>query len=774
MMEFKIDGVVCPLAAGDVYLPGYSAKRLRSVEAWREGSTLKLSVSATAEVERLFGFALDLHRGVDFNDSYHHAELIVDGVVVFEGRVVLLGVEHTAEGDSYNVEVRSGGDDWAESAALKRLNKSSVACNRTMTMAGVRQSWSDEGAVRMLPVRRDSYPEPAPTGLFVSQQMLLPQDYVPFISVRDVIRSIMLDSGYTLRSDFLDTAFARRLMISGAYHRPNVEAAYAQMGFKAMRTVSTTATAGVLGRVDMRNPVMADSLGALVDTVNPNVEDEEGVPLGDAYSAGGCFRFELGEPTFVPRREINVAFDLHLRYTTDYRIVSSKRLKGFDRVYLGNNCYVDTVLQNPFKDMRNSITAGVLYKLFIFDYNPELTYMLSGVGNITAAVSNVVFDAEFSGRPALYFKAATDEIFVPYLNDWALYEGYVKERGERTVELTVRTPYELCTPTSPRRFNDLSIEGAEQGQKITLHARCSITPVFSGAAGYGQELTFADMANHDIAQATLLGALAQMFNLCIYSHRPSRTLYIEPYDDFFSAEECDWRGRQVEESLTYDECAVESFECTKLGYQHPDGAAARMVVGEGKELGMWSYVNNSYAAKHATDTRRNALFMPTASFSGALSMAPSAEILTVGDRDSVAEGDYIAPRIALYYGMQPLPEDEIWPEGEGDDYPLVAFHAPAMGETLCYDDRDGCKGLHSYFDAELQQEAMRQRLTVRVMLHPEEYISLFDPATEGATIRSRFRLAVGGDSSLFRLDEVVDYDAEHHIATCRFQRLMVD
>lgn len=772
-MVFKIDGVVCPLA-DKVELPKYNAKRLRSVEAWREGRALRVRISSTTEVDRLFGFALDLHRASDFNDSYHRAELIVDGVVLFEGRATLLGAEHAIKGDSYEVEVRSGGDEWAESAAVTRLNKSSIECNRRMDMSSVEESWSDDGAVRMLPIRRDSYPEPASTGLFVSQQMLLPQDYFPFISLREILRSIMRDSGYTLQSDFLDTVFAKRLMISGAYHRLNVTAAYAQMGFKAMRSVSTTATAGELGRVDLRNPVMAESVGALVNTVNPNVEDEAGVPLGEAYSAGGCFRFEYGEPVFVPKREIKVAFDLHLRYKTDYRIVSSKRLKGFDRIYVGNNCYVDVVLQNPFKDMRNNIVAGVQYKLFIFDYSPDVTYYIPGVGEFSEAISTVTFDAEYSDTPKLYYKQAEDAIYVPYLNDWALYEGYVAERGERSVELTIRTPFEVCTPTSPRRFSDLSIEGAEAGQSITLLARCSITPIFGGAAGYGEAITFEDVANHDISQATLMEAVAQMFNLCIYSHRPSHTLYIEPYDTFFNGRVCDWRERQTGESLAYEECVAESFECTKLGYQPSDGAAARMVEGEGKELGMWSYVNKSYAAKHATDTRRNALFMPTASFSGALSMAPTAEVLTVGDRDTVDDDDYITPRIILYYGLQSLPADELWPAGEGDSYPLAAFHSPTHHETLCYDDRDDCEGLHRHFDSELRQGAMRQWLTTKIVLHPEEYVALFDPANDGATIRSRFRLRVGSDSSLFRLDEIVDYDVESHIATCRFQRLLED
>lgn len=773
-MTLRIDGVECPLVDRGIQLPCYNAKRLRSVEAWREGEVLTFRIRATTEVERLLGYACDLHRGQEFNDSYHHAELSVDGVTIFAGRVVLLGAEHSLDGDSYEVEVRSGGDEWAESAARTRLNKSSVECSRVMNMLGVRESWEDDGAVRMLPVRRDSYPEPAPTGLYVAHEVLLPQDYFPFISVREVVRSIMQDSGYTLRSDFLDTEFAERLMFSGAYRRLNVEAAYAQMGFKAVRTTSTTAVAGSLGKVDLCNPLIATNAGNIVDTVNPNTEDEDGIPNGEAYAAGGCFRFESGRPVFVPKREINAAFDIHLRYTTDYRIASSSRLKGFNRIYVGDNCYVDVDLQNPYDDMRDEIVPGVQYKLFIFDYDPEMMYSLKGFGDINSAVTSVTFDAESTADVRLYCKSAKETLYRLYLGDWALYEGFVEERGVRTVELTIRTPYRLCTPTSPRRFDDISIEGADEGQQIVILPRCSITPIFGGAAGYGEELSFEDVANHDITQSKLIEALVHMFNLCIYSHRPSHTLYVEPYDDFFSGAEHDWRHRQVGESLIAEECAAESFESTTLGYQPADGAAARITTGQDKELGTWHFASSSYAAKHASDTRINPLFMPTASYAETLSLAPTASMLTVGDRDLIAEDDYIAPRIVLYYGMQPLPKGELWPQGRGDRYPLAAFHMPAMDETLCFDDRDGCKGLHRYFDNELREDTMRQWLTTDIVLHPEEYVALFDPASEGANIRSRFRLRTGGDSSLFRLDEIVAYDPERHVATCRFKRLMVD
>lgn len=772
MVELRIDGVSCPLADGRITLPKYDATKLSSVEAWREGERVEARIKINAGTQVLFSFAHDLHRVEEYNDSYHHGEVVVDGVELFTGKVTLLGVEHTTEGDSFKVEIRSGGAEWADSAALTHLNESSVSCSRTMDLRGIRNSWSDGGAVVMLPIHHDSYPEPTPTGLYVTQQMLLPQDYFPFLSAREIVQSIMSDSGYTLQSHFLDTTLARRLMLSGAYHSLNVEAAYAKMGFKAMRSTSTTATAASSGKVDLRDPVMTTNAGALVDTVNPNVEAEDGEPLSEAYANGGCFSFSSGVPTFKPKREISAAFDIHLRYTTDYRIVSSSCLKGFDTLYVGNGCTANITLQNPFRDMRTAVRSGIKYKLFIFNYDPTASYSLTGIGRVSAAISEVVFPSGVSSSVVLNVRAAGEVAYHRYTGDWALYEGYVEECGTRDVELTVRTPYAVYTPTSPRLFNDLSIEGAEEGQKITLHPRCSITPVFSGAAGYGELVSFADVANHDISQANLLEALAQMFNLRFYSHNASQTLYMEPYDTFYDTTIVDWRSRQLGDTYTTSECAPESFEEVKLGYQPADGATARQTMGEGKELGTWQQYNPSYAAKHAVDSRLNPLFKPSVSFTNLLPMAPSAKILTFGDRDIIEDGESVEPRIVLYYGLRVLPTGELWPTDDGRRYPYAAFHAPDYGQTLCFDDRDGCAGLHRYYDSEIKDLTKGCLLTTEIVLRPEEYLSLMNPATEGATIRSTFRLRVGGDSGLFHLDAIEDYDTEQYVAKCRFRRVM--
>ena len=104
-------------------------------------------------------------------------------------------------------------------------------------------------------------------------------------------------------------------------------------------------------------------------------------------------------------------------------------------------------------------------------------------------------------------------VYVPYTEDWALYDGYIGETGRTEVQITVRTSPESVTPTAPKYFRQISFYGAEEGMNFTISRRCRLRPCFSSAPGYGAALAFDDVARHEIRQAELLRALAHLFDL---------------------------------------------------------------------------------------------------------------------------------------------------------------------------------------------------------------------------------------------------------------------
>jgi hypothetical protein len=147
-------------------------------------------------------------------------------------------------------------------------------------------------------------------------------------------------------------------------------------------------------------------------------------------------------------------------------------------------------------------------------------------------------------------------------------------------------------------------------------------------------------------------------------------------------------------------------------------------------------------------------------------------IMQVGDRDSDVAGDTVM-RIVRYEGLRELPAGEVWSfPSYAQSYPFAAFHAPDEF-TLCFENRDGELGLHSYYDNEWQAQQLRRTLEVDVSLAPHELSSLLDFGSE-PSVRSRFRLNLSGQRAEYWLEAVVSYDAERSVARCRFVRTMND
>lgn len=772
MVRLCIDGVEVMLRTDSIQLPGYDAEKLHSVERWRQGSEIVVEVVSTPESDRVMRYAFDLHCGDKFNSELHRAQMDIDGIVVFEGMATLLSTEQRADTRYYRLRLRSGGSDWADDVARRELNDSRVECSVMMHPAGIESTWVEDTPVRFLPIRRDSYPKYNESSLWSAERVLMPNDYHPFLSVRHIIESIAAASGYKLKSRWLESELAGKLMISGAFKQVDCAEVDRMMGFKAYRTKSATATAGVGGILFAWE---TQSLGAIVDSVSPDAVDEEGNVLSDAYNNGGALQFVDGLPVFTPKRQISVSFEYHIKYRTDYNIVSSSELQGFNRVRLGLGCDVELRLENPYTSRHEELNPNTAYKLFIFDYDPSQQYMLLGVGEVSGRVSRVVTSSNCPRSTQLCVRSDSDAEYQPYTGDWALYNGFVEPTGSREVEFVVRTPYVEFSPSSPKQFNNVAFYGATEGQSMTLLSGCSVRTIFGGVTGYGHKVKFSDVANHRFTQQRLLEALAHMFNLCFYPHEPSKTLIIEPYDDFFSGAMVDWRRRQLPHQWSIVEGAPQSSENVRIAYAGSDGVVSRANDVSDKEFGVWSRYFEGYGTKHGVDIRLNPILLPTISTNGFLGSAASAEVLTVGDRDAAVEGDYIEPRVVLYHGIQPLPEDERWSSMTAiDGYPCVAFHSATLQQSLCFEDRDGCTGLHTYYDQELSEIAERGLLQCKIHLPLAEYVALLDPDSESATIRSRFRLEVDGAESLYTLRSIEAYDAERGVATCLFRRCTTD
>lgn len=789
-MILTIDNCICDLDAGTPVAIDWSDEAMRSLAAARRGASVTLTLPATPANEKVFRFGGDPHAGELFNATLHHAEILADGARIFSGSVRLLASRPGDPVQGYRIEIRGGAAPWAETAARETLDRLPIECPMQLTVPAVRQSWSgSDCAVRFLPVQHDTYDAThAGSDLLTAERLLSIDDYHPFLSVATVVGAIFAREGYTVESRFMESPLFRSLYFSGAYSSRNTEAVKRRMDFFARRRTECAVTADPLGRVYASPFIGQNSVGNLVDAFLPGTADETGRVLTDVFSTNDSLRIgEDGNLIFRPTTEVSVGFEYHLKYTTGHRILTRNRLQAIDSLYIAG-ITIPFELPNRYLDRRGTtLHTNFEYLAVVFGHTEGDTYRLCNSAEaggaewctfagrsakvVTPAAATVV-------APVLYVQHAGQSGWSLYPDDWALYDGYIGERGETVVELQVRTPPEVVTPAHPKRFDTIHFYGGEAGTRFVLSRECTLRPCFSDYPGYGAQIGFADVAPRTIRQAELLEAVQHLFNLRFLTDPHARKVFVEPADDFYAGgATVDWSDRiDHAQPIEVSDLALEVHERRRYGYQAGDGLVTRFNAQAESPFGEWSTACGSCASIMGEERLDNPLFTPTISLSDRYADAPSAWLMQVGDRDTDEAGESgFTPRIVRYGGLRQLPEGERWdgPAG-GQAYPLAAFHLAGDGQgeswTLCFEDRDGLQGLHRYYDRQIEQERCCQRIALSVRIEPHEIEQLLGGGTGALTLRSRFRLTIGGEAFCCRLSAIEGYDPAAASTRCIFVR----
>lgn len=792
MMRLFIDGREIPVDSTDKVALVFDSSDLADVASGRTADKVTLRVPSTPETDLLFGNGGDPLSAERFNSVRHRAELTEEGVAIFAGTALLGSVTRSSEGVFYSLCIKGDTALWARSAALRKLSDAQIDFETEFTPDNIVAGWSDRSPVKFFPVDREERDTAgSSTSIFPAQSVMTTDDYWPFVSVEALVRAIFADAGYDIESKFIKSLFFRSLYMSGSYSAPDAASRKRTMDFLAGRTSDASAKADMFGRVYLTAAVKSNSVGNIVDCTDNFVYDSDGRPQATGFfTTNSCFGIgEDGIAAFRPLREAVVGFEFSIAFKTDYTILSREELGGFNTVYLGSGVSIPFRLENRFTDNRDNPQPKYSYKLAVFDmdndlYDYILTADLDGttttIHSPSARVTAITMPA--AGRITnmkLLSKPKEAQVYRPAASDWALYWGYVEERGETEVEINVRTPAEHLSPSSVKRFDNLFIEGAEAGMSFTLLRRTTVRPIFTATAGYGSHLTFGDVAPSDIRQCELLSALAQMFDLRFATDEATKTVRIEPYADFYSGETVDWSDRiDLDSPIVVSDASQALHERITLGYAADDAAVARFNAENATRLGRWSFECGSQAALDGEQTLLNPLFSPTASRFGCRRDAPSAWIMQVrgadDESDDALTGNF-SPRIVSYAGLQPLDNGERWglPFAEGG-YPLAAFrfdgNLRTPGFTLGFEDSAGLKGLNRYHARRLNDEAQGVTVTLSLRLLPHEAAALQQFCTGEASVGSLFRLDFEGGTAgaLYTLLKVDGWNPSSPSVRCTF------
>lgn len=642
-MKLTIDQIPCDLDPSQRIALDYDAQDLADVRSGNKGHALRLRLPATRTNDRIFGFAAEPYTGQRFNAAQHTAVLSDGEAKLLQGSVRLLSAAYDSDPEGYLIEIRSGTSEWARQAAAEMFNTLGISFSGRLTPTMIRQTWTNNTPVKFFPVCRDEYtPELSSVELIPVERFLSVDDYHPFISAATVVQTLFSEAGYTLESDFLNGEFFRSLYLSGAYSSRDTNALRNRMDFLARRTTTAATTANSDGRVYANPYKSINSVGNFVETVNPNDQNDLGETLTDVFSNNHCFTVEDGEIVFRPMTSVTVAFEYHIRYITDHRILDRNRLKGIDSFYLGDGTEVQGALANRYADRRNSTKPAFQYRAIVFNHTEGNSYRLTCTVNGTAGHAIGEFDSRSalvttpSGStvtaPVLLCKAAGSTTYTTYTGDWALYDGYIGETGQTEVEMTVRTNPVTVTPTSPKTFSTIYFYGAEPGMKFSLSRQCTLRPDFTGAPGLNTPISFEDVARHRVRKWVVLDALRHLFNLRFYTDEETRTVYVEPADDFYRlGQTFDWSSRiDRSQPILLGDAAQDAERVRIYKYREADGAVTRLNATLEEPFGQWRLVNDSAAAIDRERSLANPFFSPTVSETECYADAPSARRRALG------------------------------------------------------------------------------------------------------------------------------------------------
>ena len=226
MIRLRIDGQECDLYE-DFTLPEkvvqLDVERLGELNTIRQGHSIEVEIPSTIKNDELMGYPTDTKSAEHFNESYHEAEIEVDGSILLRGVAHLIKSSAGRAGAlAYRLRVHQGGVDWAESMARKSLSDTDLEYNETFNGELIHRSWSEDVAVRFLPLHYDSYtPEQEVATLNTMLRITTLDNYHPFISVSKLTKAIFAQAGYEVESDFMQSKEFKRLLISGKYASRN-------------------------------------------------------------------------------------------------------------------------------------------------------------------------------------------------------------------------------------------------------------------------------------------------------------------------------------------------------------------------------------------------------------------------------------------------------------------------------------------------------------------------------------------------------------------------
>ena len=194
-------------------------------------------------------------------------------------------------------------------------------------------------------------------------------------------------------------------------------------------------------------------------------------------------------------------------------------------------------LANPYPDRREEFQAGYSYRCIIFALCDGEAYRLVAERTTASGVEEVVV-AELASRTAACVddpagalcaaasrqRVSADGTFVPYGGEWGLYDRLCQRDGIHAVWMLRCAAWPRNCRPAGRSISIRSTWAVPRRGLTLVLAAATVRPVFLPHPTLGDQVTFADVAAHDVSRMAVVQAVREMFGLCFYTDEVSRTV----------------------------------------------------------------------------------------------------------------------------------------------------------------------------------------------------------------------------------------------------------
>lgn len=159
-------------------------------------------------------------------------------------------------------------------------------------------------------------------------------------------------------------------------------------------------------------------------------------------------------------------------------------------------------------------------------------------------------------------------------------------------------------------------------------------------------------------QLEFIQGLKDLFNLYFYTDTESRTVYIEPRDDFYTSEFVDWSGK-LDVNDKWEISPVGEGLSNKIKYCYKKDSSDKWVTLHYPELGSHTASITNKFAKDETTDKANPLFSPTLTGQSFRSGVPIPLLLS-SEKGPRPKTTKFNPRILYYEGVKTLETGVTW------------------------------------------------------------------------------------------------------------------